>query len=111
MEGVGCISAVRGWIGQRVDDLHLFGDGAGPSVRNDQRQGFFVFRADVNEMDIQPIDLGEKLWQGVQFGLDLAPVVICRPIACQGLNRRELYSLGCIGDRFPLGPRLPECSH
>ena len=104
IERIGCISAVRGGIGQRIDDLHLFGDRAGPSVRDDQRQRIFVFRTDVNEMNVQPIDLGDELRQGVQFCLDLAPVILCRPIARQRLHRRELYALGCIRDRFSFRP-------
>jgi hypothetical protein len=32
-------------------------------------------------MNVQPIDLGDELRQGVQFRLDLAPIVIRRPIA------------------------------
>ena len=93
MERVGCTSAVCGGIGQRIDDLHLFDDRAGPSVRDDQRQRIFVFRTDVNEVNVQPIDLGDELRQGVQLRLDLAPVILCRPIARQRLHRRELHSL------------------
>src|SRR5438093_764615 len=55
-------------------------------------------------MNVQSIDLGHKLRQGVHFCLDLAPVIICRPIARQRLNRRELYSLGCICNRFSFRP-------
>ena len=93
-----------GGIGQRIDDLHLFGDRAGPSVRDDQRQRIFVLRTDVNEMNVQSIDLGDELRQGVQFRFDLAPVILCRPIARERLGRRELHSLRCIRDRFSLGP-------
>ena len=93
-----------GGIGQRIDDLHLLDDRAGPSVRDDQRQRIFMFRTNVNEMNVQPIDLGDELRQGVQFRLDLAPVVICRPIARERLNRRELHALRCIRDRFPFRP-------
>jgi quercetin dioxygenase-like cupin family protein len=50
IEGVGCISAVCGGIGQRIDDFHLFGDRARPSVRDDQRQRIFVFRAEDGPM-------------------------------------------------------------
>ena len=52
MERVGCISAVCGGIGQRIDDLHLFGDRTGPPVGNDQRQRIFVLGTDVNEMNV-----------------------------------------------------------
>src|ERR1700674_1980762 len=55
-------------------------------------------------MNVQSIDLGHKLRQGGHFCLDLAPVIICRPIARQRLNRRELYSLGCICNRFSFRP-------
>ena len=100
IERIGCISAVCGGIGQRIDDLHLFGDRAGPSVRHDQRQRIFVFRADVDEVNVQSIDLGQELRQGVQFRLDLAPVIFCRPVARQRLRRRELYSLSRVCNRL-----------
>jgi hypothetical protein len=54
---------------------------------------FSCFRTDVNEMNVQSVDLGDELRQGVQFCLDLAPVILCRPIARQRLHRRELHSL------------------
>ena len=73
-------------------------------MRDDQRQRIFVFRTDVNEMNVQSIDLGDELRQGVQFRLELAPVVICRPIARERLNRRELHALRCIRDRFSFRP-------
>src|SRR6266446_951579 len=63
-----------------------------------------MFRTNVNEMNVQPIDLGDELRQGVQFRLALAPIVICPPIARELLNRRELHALRCIRDRFPLRP-------
>src|SRR5215469_9611312 len=43
--------AVRGGVGQRVDDLQLLDDRAGPAVRDDQRQRVRVRGADVEEMD------------------------------------------------------------
>ena len=93
-----------GGIGERIDDLHLFGDRTGPPVGNDQRQRIFVFGTYVNEMNVQSVDLGNELRQGVEFCLDLAPVVLCRPISSERLSRRELHALGCIGDRFSFRP-------
>src|SRR5260221_10695067 len=55
-------------------------------------------------MNVQPVDLGDELRQGVHFCLDLTPVVIRRPIPRERLDRRELYSLRRICNRFPLGP-------
>src|SRR5579862_3649814 len=63
-----------------------------------------MLRADVNEMNVQPIDLGDELRQGVQFCLDFAPVVFRRPIARQRLHGCKLYSLGRIGDRLSFRP-------
>src|SRR5438093_11101516 len=55
-------------------------------------------------MNVQSNDLGDELRQGVHFCLDLAPVILCRPIARERLDRRELYSLGCICNRFSFRP-------
>jgi hypothetical protein len=91
-------------IGKWIDDLQLFDDRAGPAVRDDERHRIFMFRTNVKEMNVQPVDLGHELRQGVQFGLAFAPIVICPPIARDFLNRRELHALRFIGDRFPVRP-------
>jgi hypothetical protein len=91
-------------IGERIDDLHLLDDRAGPTVRNDERQRIFMFRRNVNEMNIEPIDLGDELRQSVQPCLALAPIVLCCPIASERLSRRQLHSLGCICNRFTFRP-------
>ena len=80
-------------IGQRIDDLHLLDDRAGPPVRDDERQRIFMFRTNVNEMNVEPVDLGDELRQGVQLRLDLPPVVVRLPIARELLNGRELDAL------------------
>src|SRR6516164_1205986 len=66
-------------IGERRKDLQLLYDRAGPSVRDDERQRIFMFRTNVNEMNVQPVDLGDELREGIQFCLALAPIVICPP--------------------------------
>src|SRR5258708_28367729 len=104
MESVRCARAMCRGIGQWIDDLQLLDDRAGPSVRDDERQRIFTFRTNVNEMNVQPIDLGDELRQGVQFRLALAPVVICRPIAREFSNRRELHALRLICDGLLFGP-------
>src|SRR5215204_5742139 len=43
---------VCGWIGERTDDLQLLDDRAGPAVRDDERQRVFVFRTNVDEMNV-----------------------------------------------------------
>src|SRR6266481_610620 len=91
-------------IGERIDNLQLLDNRPGPSVRDDERQRIFMFRTNVNEMNVQPIDLGDEIWQGVQSCLALAPVVVRAPIACECLTGRELYALRCVRDCFPFRP-------
>src|SRR3982074_3469324 len=98
MESVRCARAMGCGIGQRTDDLQLLDDRAGPSVRDDERQRIFMFGTNVNEMNVEPVDLGDEIRYGVQLRLDLAPIIIFRPIAGECLNRRELYALRLILD-------------
>ncbi len=63
-----------------------------------------MFRTDVNEMNVEPINRGDELRQGVQPRFHLAPVVIGRPIVRELLHRRELDALSRITDRLPLRP-------
>src|SRR5882724_788913 len=100
MESVRCARTMCRGISERIDDLQLLDDRAGPSVRDDEWQRIVMFRTNVNEMNVQPIDLGDELWQGVQSRLHLPPVVFRPPIACECLNRRELHALRCIRDRL-----------
>src|SRR5258705_10490769 len=104
MERVRCARAMCRGIGQWIDDLQLLDDRPGPAVRDDERQRIVVFRTDVDEMNVESVDLGDELRQGVQPGLALAPVVLGRPIPRDGLSRRELHALRCIGDRLAFGP-------
>ena len=60
MERVRCARAMLpDWIGERIDNLDLLDDRPGPSVRDDERQRVFVLRTNVNEMNVEPIDLGD----------------------------------------------------
>src|SRR4051794_4000855 len=93
MERVRYAPAMSRRIGQWLDDLELLDDRAGPSVQDDQRQRIFMLRADVNEVNVEPIDLGDEVRQSLQPRLALAPVVLCRPILRECLNRRELHAL------------------
>ena len=94
---------MRGGIDERVDDLQLLDDRARPAVRDDDRQRVLMLRADVDEMNVQPIDLGDELRQGVQLRLDLAPVVFRRPVVRELLHRRELHALREVRDRLLVG--------
>src|SRR5437868_4300743 len=95
---------MRRGVGKWIDNLQLLYDRTGPAVRNDERQRICMFRTNVNEMDVQPIDFSDELRQGVQSCLTLSPIVVCAPIARERLSRRELYALSCICDRLAFRP-------
>src|SRR5262249_54758132 len=58
----------------------------------------------MDEMDIEPIYLGDELGQRIQPRLDLPPVVALLPVVDERLHRRQLHALGRIGDSLLLGP-------
>ena len=102
MEGVQRAGAVSRGVGQRIDDLQLLDGRARPAVGDDERHRIFMSRPDVNEVDIQPVDLGDELGMSVQLRLAPPPVVIGRPIPRERLNKGELHALRRIGDGFLL---------
>ena len=55
-------------------------------------------------MNVEPVDLGDEVRQGVEPRLDLAPVVLGRPIARELLHRGELHALRVVRHLFPVGP-------
>jgi hypothetical protein len=95
---------VGGGISQRVDDRQQLDDRAGPPVHDDDRQRVVMLRADVDEVNVQPVDLGHEVRQGVQLRLAPAPVVFCRPVAGQFLHDRQLRALRMIRDELLAGP-------
>src|ERR1700716_3675051 len=104
MESVRCARAMGCGIGEWTDDLQLLDDRAGPPVRDDERQRVFMFRTDVNEMNVEPVDLGDELRQGIEPRLRLAPVVIGLPVARELLDGGQLHALGWIRDGFLVRP-------
>ena len=65
---------------------------------------FGMLRTHVDEVDVEAVDLGDELRQGVQLRLALAPVVVRRPVARELLHRRELHALRLVRDRLLVGP-------
>src|SRR5215472_10626428 len=65
MKSVRRARAVRRGVGQRTDDLQLLDNRAGPAVRDDERQRFLMLRTNVNEVNVESIDLGDEMRQGV----------------------------------------------
>jgi len=93
-----------GRVREGTDDLKQLDDRAGPSVRDDQRQRVLVARLDVNEVDVEPVDLGRELRQGVQPCLARAPVVVVTPVRDERRQRRELHALRVISYELRAGP-------
>ena len=58
----------------------------------------------MNEMDVQPVDLGDELRQRIEPRLDLPPVVVRLPIAHELLQGRQRHALGFIRDGLLFGP-------
>ena len=98
------LPAVRGWIGQRPDQLDLLEHRAGPAVGDDQRKRILLARPDVDEMNVEPVDVRHELREGIQLRFCLAPIVICRPVVRELPHRRELHALGLICDRLAVRP-------
>ena len=65
---------------------------------------FALFRTNVDEMNVQPVDLRDELRQGVQPRFDLAPVVTPSANSARVPHRRELHALRCIRYDFPRRP-------
>src|SRR4051794_11971620 len=73
-------------------------------MRDDEWQRIFMFRANVDEMDVETVDLGDELWQGVEPRFHLPPVVFGPPIAHYLLEFCELYALRPIINRLLVRP-------
>jgi hypothetical protein len=104
VEGVLGRSAIVGGVGEWADDVEHLDDRAGPAMGDEQRQGTLVGGADVEEVDVQPVDLGHELGDGVESGLESAQVVAVGPVACQRLDGGQLHALRLIADGLGLGP-------
>ena len=104
VEGVLGAPTVRRRVCERLDDLQQLDDRARPAVRHEQRQGVVVRRADVRELDVQPVDLGDELRQRVERRLDLAPVVAGAPVLDERAQLRQLDALRPVADGLLVGP-------
>jgi hypothetical protein len=61
------LAAMRLRIDQRFNQPEVVEDRHGPAMSQDQRQSVVVGRANMQEMDILPIDGGGELRIGVEF--------------------------------------------
>ena len=63
-----------------------------------------MLRTNVNEMNVEPVDLGNEVRNGVDLRLALPPIVLGPPILRELLHRRQLHTLCGVGDLFALRP-------
>src|SRR5262249_29616784 len=73
-------------------------------MRHDQRQRILMPRPDVDEVDLDPVDLGRELRKRVQSRLALAPVVLACPVAGEFPHRRQPHALRSVWDELLGGP-------
>ena len=59
--------------------------------------------ADVDEVDIQSVDIGDEVRYGVEPRFNFAPVIATLPVAQNLLDGLERYALRIICDSFPVG--------
>ncbi|MCY1366757.1 hypothetical protein D9M69_536630 [compost metagenome] len=93
-----------GGVGQGADGLQQLEDRPRPAVGHDQRHGVRMAGANVDEVNVQAVDVGQELREGIEFRFRLAPVVASLPVPHQRLKLVELYTLGPVGNRFPIRP-------
>src|SRR5207244_3967659 len=67
-----------------------------------------VLRADVEEVYVQPVDLGEKVWQIVEIGLAAPPIIVVTPIAGERPQSVELDALAVVSHEFLFWPTSRE---
>ena len=104
VESVRRAAAVRRGVGQRIDDLQLLDGRARPAVGYDDRQRILMLRADMDEVDVEPVDLGHEVRQRVEPRFAPPPVIVRRPIARDLPHKRELHALGAVIDQLTFRP-------
>jgi len=104
VERVGDIGAVGGGVRERIDDFQLLDHRSGPSMGDDERHRVGMLRAHMDEMNVQPVDLGDELRQGIQPCFARAPIVVRTPRPHELLDRRDRQALRVIRDRFAVRP-------
>ena len=104
VERVGGAATVRDRVGQRTDDVHELHDGGGPAVGEDHRRRVHFRRADVQEVHLRAIDVGEELRELVEPRLGGAPVVARAPVLGQFLEIAERHAAAPAGAGHLVGP-------
>src|SRR5262249_9704492 len=67
-------------------------------MRNEKWQGVFMLRANLDEMNIEAVDFGLEIRDGIQTRLDFPPVVFGAPMVQDLLDGLERDALRKVGD-------------
>src|SRR5207253_3840071 len=97
-------TSMRDRVRERTDRSEELEHRAGPTVRDEQRHRVLFLRLHLNEVNVESVDVGHELWQGVELRLRFAPVVTGAPVFHQLLEPGELRALRLIGDGFLIRP-------
>ena len=80
MKCICCRPAVAFGLSKSLDDLQELDNGAGPPVGHHKRGRISVAGPDMQEMDLDVVDVRNKLWPLVEPRCDPLPVVLVRPV-------------------------------
>ncbi len=104
MQRVDRVAPVRARVGERSHDLVELDHRPRPAMRHDDGQRAGFGRADVEEMDAEPVDFRPQRIPAVQHRLAAAPVVALAPVGAERLDASEARALRAVANGFPLGP-------
>jgi hypothetical protein len=91
-------------VGQRADHVQHLDDGTRPAVGDDERQSVLLGRPHVDEVDVEAVDLGQELREGVEPRFEPPEVVFVGPVPDELTHRGQRHPLREVGDGLLLGP-------
>jgi hypothetical protein len=97
-------SAPRARVGEQRRDLQELDHRSRPAMRHHERHRVRLGRAQVEEMDVEPVDARHRRIERVQLRFVRAPVVAVPPMVAQRPRPRQRRALAPIVHRFAIGP-------
>src|SRR6185436_3620099 len=76
----GTFNAVGVGVGQERHQRKQLSEGAGPAVGQDQRNAPPASGPLMNEVDVDAVEIGAEMTEGVQFVLSCAPIEFVGPV-------------------------------
>ena len=90
VESVGHVAAEILRMGEGPDEVQELGDGARPTVGDDERNRVRPAALLVDEMDFDAVDRRGEVVEAVDHGLVLAPIVLLHPVSAEFLHVVEV---------------------